>query len=193
MTPLGSQEDREIVLFELGAQLTHRKGSGIAGIRGLSRRCSVFELRPHFLLPLNLRLSEEITQLAGRPFPQPRGGIREICIAARSGRTFPGFALLAFHLEGRIVWFARISHHGVAHFPQSTGGNFGDRTGINSPLVCEGNRLDKHGVNLLELRLLFGSEVIPICQDGRRINGQREESETGEQQADAHEAPPCLY
>src|SRR5687767_15873603 len=108
MTPLGSQEDGEIVLFELGAQLTHRKGSGIAGIRGLSRRCGVFELRPHFLLPLDLRLSEEITQLAGRPFPQPRWGIRKICIAARSGRTFPGFALLAFHLEGCIVWFARI-------------------------------------------------------------------------------------
>ena len=58
--------------------------------------------------------------------------------------------------------FARISYHGVAQFTHSTGGNFGDRSSINGPLVCECNRLDEHGLNLLELRFLFGSEVIPI-------------------------------
>jgi hypothetical protein len=82
MTPLCGQHDGEVVLLQSFVQLGHGIVTGIGGMCLLRGNDGIGEISPDFPLPFDFGSVQEIGELASRPFPNSRRGIRQIRVAA---------------------------------------------------------------------------------------------------------------
>jgi len=70
-----------------------------------------------------------------------------------------------------------LTDDGIAQFTHSTCCDLRKWSGIGSALVGQCDRLDKDRLNLLQLSLLFGREVIAIGPDWKRKQGWHNQSQ----------------
>ncbi len=193
MSPLRRQQNRKIVLLELLTQLGHGIGAGLTDIGSLCRRNGILEVGPHFLLPFDLHVSQQVGQLTGRSLPEARGGIGQIRIPARRGGAFPCLSLLAFHFEDGIVGLPRVADHGISHLADSTSCDLRDRGRIKGPLVGQRHCIDADGLNLIQLGFLFDGQIIAVGPGGEGYECRNDRRQDQTQQSHTHGAPPHQF